>query len=551
MPRPRVYWLTLSLIILLSLLGAALIVYATYWGPWGWSDSVEYVEVAHNIQAGLGPIIIKGSGNISLITLHPPFYSYVLSGIGLSGMDLVSAARWLDVALFAAFLLSLGLSFYALTSQPLLALAVCLYFVTSPVIILDFSSLLSEPLFFTLAILGIILLVFYLQKKNRWFLIPSALLLGLALTTRFAGITFIATVVLVLLLYQKNDLKRWVVDAALFSAISAGPLLIWMIYLRGMGGSFVTFSNPFVNWFQTLYTFGVSFIHVIWNWLPKMVTRYKIIILLLAILILAALILVGIRRKRRLKLHGDHLKPSIQLGITFLASGVVYFAFMFLTTFIRSLKPTIDDRILSPILISFFIGFIIFFSYLLEDGGPNRLSQWVPFLLVVALVSFNILPMLKNVQLLHDQGVGYTSAQWQGSSVIPVLRQLPPNIPIVSSNIDAIMFFTFRPARRLPELENKAQVKVYQTFGNDLSNASEAVFREKGAALVIFNSDYHLFSDLYGKNTSARLEALTKGLYKYYEGPDGAIFFYQKPSFNKGWEESTNWRGIARIFWGL
>jgi hypothetical protein len=137
--------------------------------------------------------------------------------------------------------------------------------------------------------------------------------------------------------------------------------------------------------------------------------------------------------------------------------------------------------------------------------------------------------MLKNVQLLHDQGVGYTSAQWQGSSVIPVVRQLPPNIPIVSSDIDAIMFFTFRPARRLPELENNAQVKVYQTFGNDLSNAAEAVFQEKGAALVIFNSDYHLFNDLYGKNTSDRLEAMTKGLYKYYEGPDGAIFFYHKP----------------------
>jgi len=536
MPRPRVYWLTLSLIILLSLLGAALIVYATYWGPWGWSDSVGYIEVAHNIQVGRGPVQIKGSGNISLITLHPPFYSYLLSGIALSGMDLVSAARWLDVALFAAFLLFLGLSFYALTSQPLLALAVCLYFVTSPVIILDFSSLLSEPLFFTLAIPGIILSVFYLQKKNRWFLIPSALLLGLALTTRFTGITFIATVVLVLLLYQKNDLKRWIVDAALFSALSAGPFLIWMVYLRCTGGSFVAFSNPFVNWFQTLYKFSGSFIDVIWNWLPNgsasavMITRYKIIILLPAILILAALIRVGIRRKRRLKLHGDHLKPSVQLGIAFLVFGLVYFAFIFLTTFILVYtKPTIDDRILSPILISFFIGFVIFFSYLLENRGPNRLSQWLPFLSVLVLVSFNIIPMLKNVQLLHDQGVGYTSAQWQGSSVIPVVRQLPPNIPIVSSNIDAIMFFTFRPARRLPELENNAQVKVYQTFGNDLSNAAEAVFREKGAALVIFNSDYHLFNDLYGKNTSARLEAMTKGLYKYYEGPDGAIFFYQKP----------------------
>jgi hypothetical protein len=536
MPRPRVYWLTLSLIILLSLLGADLIVYATYWGPWGQSDSVEYIEVAHNIQSGLGPVQIKGSGNISLITQHPPFYSYLLSGIGLSGMNLVSAARWLDVALFAAFLLFLGLSFYSLTSQPLLALAVCLYFVTSPVIILDFSSLLSEPLFFALAIPGIILLVFYLQKKNRWFLILSALLNGLALTTRFTGITFIATVVLVMLFYQKNDLKRWIVDAALFSALSAGPFLIWIIYLRSMGGSFVTFSNPFVNWLQTLYRFVGSFIDVIWNWLPNgsasavMMTKYKILILLLAILILAALIGVGIRRKSRLKLHGDYLKPSVQLGIAFIVFGLVYFAFIFLTTYIiRYPKPRIDDRILSPILISIFIGFIIFFSYLLEDRGPNRPSQWLPFLSVLVLVSFNIMPMLKNVQLLHDQGVGYTSAQWQGSSVIPVVRQLPPNIPVVSSNIDAIMFFTFRPARRLPELENNAQVKVYQKFGNDLSNAAEAVFREKGAALVIFNSDYHLFNDLYGKNTSARLEAMTKGLYKYYEGPDGAIFFYQKP----------------------
>src|SRR5512136_773741 len=94
--------LVLALIILVSLIGGMIAIYTTANGPWGYTDPVEYISVARNLDRGLGLTYYEGSGKLTPETIHPPLYSLVLGLVGLSGVDLVVASRWLNILAFVA-----------------------------------------------------------------------------------------------------------------------------------------------------------------------------------------------------------------------------------------------------------------------------------------------------------------------------------------------------------------------------------------------------------------------------------------------------------------
>src|SRR4030065_2862237 len=90
----------LAVIVLLSLIGSLAIAFSTRWGPWAYSDSTEYIVSARTFlsEGRLG--FYAPSGSFESLTLHPPLYSLSLSAFGLIGIDLIIAARWLNVFLF-------------------------------------------------------------------------------------------------------------------------------------------------------------------------------------------------------------------------------------------------------------------------------------------------------------------------------------------------------------------------------------------------------------------------------------------------------------------
>ncbi len=92
--------LPVVLIILLALMGSIMIYYSTVWGPWVYSDSTEYIVSARNLLQGHGLGLFGASGAFHPLSLHPPFYSLVLSLFGAFGADLVTTARWINVVLF-------------------------------------------------------------------------------------------------------------------------------------------------------------------------------------------------------------------------------------------------------------------------------------------------------------------------------------------------------------------------------------------------------------------------------------------------------------------
>lgn len=78
------------------------VLHATRWGPWAMSDATEYIISARNLLEGHGLGLFAASGRFMPLSLHPPLYPLVLAALGVTGLDLVLIARWLDAFLFGA-----------------------------------------------------------------------------------------------------------------------------------------------------------------------------------------------------------------------------------------------------------------------------------------------------------------------------------------------------------------------------------------------------------------------------------------------------------------
>jgi 4-amino-4-deoxy-L-arabinose transferase-like glycosyltransferase len=85
-------------------------------------------------------------------------------------------------------------------------------------------TIMSEPLFIALFLLGLLALLRYLEKPTLGWLLISALIFGLALFTRLMGVPLVGAACLVLLLYDERPWRDRLFRTVLFGAV-AGLLL--------------------------------------------------------------------------------------------------------------------------------------------------------------------------------------------------------------------------------------------------------------------------------------------------------------------------------------
>ena len=114
---------------------------------------------------------------------------------------------------------------------------------------------------------------------------------------------------------------------------------------------------------------------------------------------------------------------------------------------------------------------------------------------------------------LHNNGKGFTNKYWTTSDLISEVSGLPENVTLISNETEAIVFWTNRAAYRIPEIYHRQPVEYSYRFGDDLEDLVQEVFREQGAALVLFNIASWQFYEIYEKEFTRRLEAFTNGLF--------------------------------------
>ena len=487
-----------------------MIFYSTRWGPWAGSDSA---------------------------TLIAPTYPLVLAGLTELGIPTLSAARWLNIILSGGFIFLIGFTASILSGSAWIALPVSLMLLVFPVIVDMYSGIMTEPVFLTAAMGGLLSIVLYLESHRRWYLIGAAILCGIAAVTRFIGIALLPVGMIALLVFGLAPWKRKVGEALLYVGIFLIVLLPWNIwYLFHQDTSALLERPRWTSAWDYLQPVRAGLVNVLWGWLPFQdalpVQRYiwKAAILALIAALFFFLLIWGSFRLYR------HSLSQLLADRDFRLMGVMtLYLFAYVTVFIfiylfRNPPQDIDERTLLPL---YPPGILTLFGVLslLYRSFADRISRhlilvggWMICLCFCLSFAPRSLALLNRY---HQSGGGYTGEAWRSSPTIRAVQNLASTMVIISNDTGAILFFTGKLGLEVKELSLAEPLPEFTRFGDDPSDEIQAQFREQGAALVLFQpAFYWKMHDLYRDQTDERIAEFTRGLILYGKYADGEIYFY-------------------------
>ncbi|MCJ7512525.1 MAG: hypothetical protein MUO23_06095, partial [Anaerolineales bacterium] len=229
--------LALGIVACLALAGAALVAWATPFGPSVGSDSVAYLLSAESLLSGDGLGIRNASGDFAPLYPHfPPAYSVVLAAGGAFTRDLTADARWINVLAFGLLVATVGAAPILLAGDSPFGIMLAVVALSSAALLRQFTAAMSEPFFILLATLGMFLLAASLIAFRRATFYGAALALATACLTRYVGLAFVGAGGLSVLSLGGGRWARRARRALAFTVAGCLPLLAWLLAIN-RGGS--------------------------------------------------------------------------------------------------------------------------------------------------------------------------------------------------------------------------------------------------------------------------------------------------------------------------
>jgi len=524
-------WVAVGVIILLSLIGAGVMFFATRWGPWAYSDGVGYIVNARNLLRGDGMGLWRASGRFVLTSHNPPLYILALTSLGMFGVDPLTVARCLSVFLFALTILVIGLSTFAITKNGLLAISLSGVTLSFPILIELYSGVMSEGLFFLLGFSALMAAILSVQKGGMKYVAASGILSGLAFLTRYIGVGFVITCALVSFIFSPIPLRRRLRHATLITSLGVLPVLLWLIWLRFQPTAEPArlVSHTIGNLWTNLQPVRVALVDSFWSFLPLVrflpAFSYRLNLLMLLgvfVLLSTCLMYPWLRRHKRNILEQD----TVILNLTLILFTGVYILTLILSFLFTLPTPDFSLRTLSPALFALTLSFVIFAFYATSLRQQPRWLAVIPFLFAASIIILNYPESKDKILSLSREGRGFTTLAWQTSPTIEAIQEIDRRVALITNESAAILLYTDRSAYDFPTAFSERPVELDNRFGDDTSKEAAKIFREDGAALVLFNSIFWQLEPLDHDSAQAKIEAFTDELDIYFESADGAIYFY-------------------------
>lgn len=515
-------YLFLLVTLLLSICGGLLVLYATQWGPWAFSDSAAYLSCARNYNAGLGISVTRADSVITPLTLFPPGYSFLLSRVSLLTGDYLLAARIINAVCFSLVICTITWGMLVLTKNALPALVSGVLVLASPVMLEDFTGMMSEALFFFLFYGSFFFTLIAIRRQKDGWLIPAVLLTMLAPLVRYVGVVQCVFNPLLLLLFSRSAWKERMRKALLFASLSILPIASWLIASggnsHGFGGRSIRLSAGLG---EKLLAFFKESSAILQGWIPYFGYRVNLIpdwtkvgIILCALGALLLLDLYFYWKKRKAEQAGILL----QLVFSLLLYNILYFIVLAFSCLFASVPPDLNGRMFSPLWPTFVLLGVCGLAYLLEQV-PVRWKKTATVLMVLVILlplRFYALRGWADARELHENGYGYTARAIQNSAFLQALEELPEDIPLISNDAGLVLFYTNRMPYELKPVPN------YRLGDGDTS--IDVLFSTQSAALIL---DYASMRNTY-EDWSARLDALTAGLGISFQDDIGGVYSFPK-----------------------
>ncbi|MDI6812198.1 MAG: glycosyltransferase family 39 protein [Deltaproteobacteria bacterium] len=416
----------------------------------------------------LNELSFHGSKLIPL-THFPPLFPALLALIGISGIDPLIGARWLNAFIFGANIILIALIIKKaspkLSWSPVLG-SLLVLFSSSMLIIHCWAN--SEPIFILLGFIGLYFLNCYIEDHKTRHLPISALFIALAFLARFTGIIFVLTAVFSIYFLTHFKLLKKLSHISLYAIICCLPVGLWLL------------SNIFIAESATNRSYHISL--SIYKFLTLVKNSFQIFLpmhnYIMAFLVICFILLIGLISHYNINFGVFLSNILVRILFIFICSYTAFIIFSL--SFLDNSTP-IDDRILLPLLFSQIVLLVLFFDYLysLENKIINLAIVWF----IVLLLSVNFLKISK---MMRDSGnqLGFNNISWKTSQLIKMAKEIPKEIDIYSNGPDALYLINGRIAYTVPKKYSQTSRLKNNKFEEQVAKLKKEI--DQGKAAIIY-----------------------------------------------------------------
>ena len=500
---------------LIALGAVGVLLYATPEGLGLSDDSIAYIAGARSMLNGEGYREAWLASN-GPVTHFPPGFSSILALIGVSGLDPVRGARFLNALLFGASSFLLGIIGWRMTKSQAAGMALAVLFAVNLSLFRAFAVAMSEPLYIFFSLAAFLTFSEYFSSEKNLWLIGTGLLVAFAYLTRYAGLALLATFLVALVLLHDTWKKR-IAGAVIFIASFIPLVLAWSIRNKLVADNATNRTlvyHPLTMENLEIGIFNLTeFLVPVAAWRGGINKEPGVFILFVSAVTLAILIWVTFGGLKKF-LQPNSARPEI-LSFT---NGLYIFGY--LASIISSMmlfdaSTKFRLRILSPVYVSLLILFVLLGSWL----WTKRAMLWraLVVLSVLFVIMFSVSDLSAAVTKLRKSGQGYASFQWYDSKAMDFLSGLPEDIRIYTNQPGPVYLYTDRPAYVLPDLVDPVTGLPRDGYEQGVEQLQAEVLAGE-AALALFKSDAE------DEDVQSVYMQLSDGLYLAHESRGDKIY---------------------------
>jgi len=499
----------------LVLLGSGILLITTRWGIGIYSDSIVYIGAARSILAGHGFRFYNDVGEFAPITQYPPGFPWLIASFARVGLDALVAARWVSIFFCAANgLLAAYIAFRSTSSKGATFLAAFLSIGAFPMIYVN-SQALSEPPFIFLTLLGFCFLARYLQESHTPSFYGFALCVGLSCLVRYVGIAFGLTGAAIILLHGRGTWRTRFFHAAIFSTLSALPLVAWVWRNYTQAGNAV---NRTFSFHLPAFADLLPSVDTVANWLLPTAIIANAPLPSRLILLIALLVFCWVARKI------DWARSWYPRLLAYFVGG--YGSFLLISFSFNDQPLYFDTRTLAlPYVATMIVGLTILSEWLKKNRSQQKSWRWFGFdCLMIIVLAVQLIDGVVWLRTSYQDGIGFATGAWRNSELLAFVKATLPPYTVISNAPDFIYTLTDKRAFMIPHKIDPDRRIANPRYGDEIVALSERL-RQPNAVLIYFKDEDRLWYLPSIDDLTARLPLLS-----IKSARDGTIYRLQNSS---------------------
>jgi hypothetical protein len=457
----------LALVVLVSLAGGIAMVVASPHGVHVTNDSFSYLGAADSLADGRGWTYPFGEVGAP-VTLFPPLYPAVLAIPASIGMDPFAWVLWQNALLLVVFTLVVGAVVLSATRGSAFAsvVAMIVTLLGMPTVA-TYSRVWSETFFLPLVV-GVLATVgrFLVRGRLRW-LVVAGVLSSLAMVTRYAGLSLLATVCLVLALAPgKRGVER-LRAIGIYAAVALPLSAAWVVRNQLRSGT-LTGDNELIHGLDLadvidgLGTMGSWLVH---DPIADPSQWPSVVAFVVVVLVVLAGLIEAVTRER-----ANMPSPS-PIAWVCLAYVIVHFTFIAVANAFSTRAPPFNDRLLGPAFAPLVIAVVVIGHDLWSSPRWRPMMRGAVAVGAIALLASSSIAAVGTVP--RNFGTEVRSRE-QLSELSGILEGvLDRDAEQFSNRANVAWFVLDVPVSSLPESCRGGRVLPSLTYERDLRRLSE------------------------------------------------------------------------------